>query len=736
MHQPSSWTGSVVFAFAAAGAAAQVTSAPHEAPPATPRADLTVGRYHPQELSRVEQRQRSVSAALGAYTGPVGVLRRTGTDSCDMLIDDFESGSATGWATYTNLLHQIAQASVQNGRYVLERPAGGDLNPWNWFGSVWTASHADPATFYDGIMRLTFRVTHPGTTFLVFGRWFDAQFVIQPSWDGTYYMLINPQGDGLFNYAGLAYAPFDLQIGVDYKMEARHIGPDLSMKVWRVSDPEPAQPQIHATDPHWGDPYLKFGDLGVEIDGFFQNGARGVEVDDITFCSQPVADPPPVDPNSIPVSGIPVPRLAVIDDLTRRYMAITGAQSIVHSYMKDGKVQFHRAYGWADEAHTRPLQPDAMMRLASISKPFCAAAIRQLAEDHLLKMSDHPFNLGQRGGGILDIQPFPSLGDPRYADMTLQDLIEHRSGWDRGAYGDIFWCDFAAARAMGLPMPISRRDRLRFLLSQPLQYNPGDPGLVDPYSNTAYEVLGLIVEQVSGMPYEQYIRLKVLPKIGVAQSETEIGRSFPQDFNPREPFYDPTSFSPNVFDEHGPWVRLPYGGWNEESYPSVASRIASNVALMGLANHRYLFGEHAGEELPEHLPRDFYDFHNGSFPGTDTDLLHINYPGGNVVASIIVNHTANFNAELSIQPGAAFYQDYLLQGWNNWPSRKSGDMNCDGVVDANDIAPFFLAVQDINAYAAAYPDCSGFNGDMNGDLKVDAADIELFLRCVSHGGCP
>jgi hypothetical protein len=145
----------------------------------------------------------------------------------------------------------------------------------------------------------------------------------------------------MFDYDG-AYAPFNIQIGVDYKAQVSFLGANLAMKVWRASDPEPAQPQVQRTAAFWTDPYLRQADIGVEIDSWWSSAARGAEVDDITFCSQPVTDPPPVDPNTIPVSGIPVPKLAIIDQLTRNYMAITGAQSIVHSYMVNGKVQFHR----------------------------------------------------------------------------------------------------------------------------------------------------------------------------------------------------------------------------------------------------------------------------------------------------------------------------------------------------------------------------------------------------------
>src|SRR5262249_21344528 len=147
-------------------------------------------------------------------------------------------------------------------------------------------------------------------------------------WNGSYYLII---GAGFFfdTYTALAYAPINLEIGADYRLEGRFVGPDLSMKVWRLDKPEPAQPQLHGTTPQWGDPYLKYSAIGVELDSFWSTGAHRVEVDDITFCSAHVDDPPTIDPQSIPVSGVPVPRLAILDDLTRNYMAITRTKSIV-----------------------------------------------------------------------------------------------------------------------------------------------------------------------------------------------------------------------------------------------------------------------------------------------------------------------------------------------------------------------------------------------------------------------
>ncbi|HRW53784.1 MAG TPA: hypothetical protein P5081_12940 [Phycisphaerae bacterium] len=59
-----------------------------------------------------------------------------------------------------------------------------------------------------------------------------------------------------------------------------------------------------------------------------------------------------------------------------------------------------------------------------------------------------------------------------------------------------------------------------------------------------------------------------------------------------------------------------------------------------------------------------------------------------------------------------------------------GDMNCDGVVDLNDIAPFTLALADPAAYASAFPNCDINNGDMSQDGLVDSQDIAGFIAAV------
>ena len=59
-----------------------------------------------------------------------------------------------------------------------------------------------------------------------------------------------------------------------------------------------------------------------------------------------------------------------------------------------------------------------------------------------------------------------------------------------------------------------------------------------------------------------------------------------------------------------------------------------------------------------------------------------------------------------------------------------GDMNCDGVVDGLDIAPFTLALTDRPAYSAAYPTCFLRRADVNIDASVDETDVSPFVALL------
>lgn len=61
---------------------------------------------------------------------------------------------------------------------------------------------------------------------------------------------------------------------------------------------------------------------------------------------------------------------------------------------------------------------------------------------------------------------------------------------------------------------------------------------------------------------------------------------------------------------------------------------------------------------------------------------------------------------------------------------ESGDLNCDGVLDVADVAPFVTALTDIDAYDAGFPSCTATHGDMNTDGALNAADVGAFVSAL------
>lgn len=71
--------------------------------------------------------------------------------------------------------------------------------------------------------------------------------------------------------------------------------------------------------------------------------------------------------------------------------------------------------------------------------------------------------------------------------------------------------------------------------------------------------------------------------------------------------------------------------------------------------------------------------------------------------------------------------------WGRLPAPLIGDMNCDGVFDMNDVAPFTIALVDAEAYGAAYPDCGISLADTNLDAAVDGGDLQSFVDLLLFG---
>jgi len=239
---------------------------------------------------------------------------------------------------------------------------------------------------------------------------------------------------------------------------------------------------------------------------------------------------------------------------------------------KDGRLVYARGYGYADLAAQQPVEPDALFRIASVSKPVTAAAVLKLVADGRLSLDAKAYAMRP------DLTPPPGTAsvDPRIYDVTVRQLLWHTGGWDRdGPDGfDPMFRPGLAAAAVGAPAPASAETVMRYMLGFPLDFAPGARFA---YSNFGYTILGRVVEAASGRPYEEYVRDAILRPAGATRMQ--IGRTLESGRLPGEVRYYDSATVPSVFPGGGT-VPLPYGGFYLEPMDAHGGWVASTVDLL------------------------------------------------------------------------------------------------------------------------------------------------------------
>ena len=249
-----------------------------------------------------------------------------------------------------------------------------------------------------------------------------------------------------------------------------------------------------------------------------------------------------------------------------------GALAVV----KDGRLVYARGYGWADRDWEIPVGPDSLFRIASISKPITAVAVLQLVEQGRLCLDEPAFPR-------LDLSPVLGEGatpDARLQSITVRQLLQHTGGWDRDqSYDPMFRCRIIAD-AVGVACPPGPEAVIRYMLGQPLDF---DPGTRYAYSNFGYCVLGRLIERASGLPYEEYVRRHVLAPLGITRMR--IGASLPEGRAEGEVcYYTPEAKeAESVFPGTAAEVPEPDGSFYLEAMDAHGGWIASAVDLARFA---------------------------------------------------------------------------------------------------------------------------------------------------------
>ncbi len=240
----------------------------------------------------------------------------------------------------------------------------------------------------------------------------------------------------------------------------------------------------------------------------------------------------PVPPRSVPAAaapaldlappeevGLSAAQLARIDDhLRRRYLEpekIAGCLTLV---ARGGRPAYLSALGLMDRERDRPMRPDTIFRIYSMTKPIASVALMQLYEHGHFQLDDpvHKFIPEWRG-----LQVFQGGNHPRFLTrpvdrpMTIRDLFTHQSGL---TYGFMERTNVDAAyRRLGIggpPVGGSLRQMIDQLSELPLEFSPGDAW---NYS-VATDVLAYLVEVLSGQRFDEYLQEHITAPLGMVDT--------------------------------------------------------------------------------------------------------------------------------------------------------------------------------------------------------------------------
>jgi len=185
------------------------------------------------------------------------------------------------------------------------------------------------------------------------------------------------------------------------------------------------------------------------------------------------------------------------DAYVAQVMQTFGVPGLSVAIVKDGKVLLAKGYGVRKMGEPAPVDTRTQFGIASNTKVFTATALALLVEEGKVEW-DAP---------VIRYLPWFAMYDPFVTrELTVRDLLVHRSGLGLGA-GDLLWWP---------PSSYDRKEvarRLRFIKPATSFRS------AYAYDNVLYLVAGEVIETVSGLSWEDFVRTRILQKIGMTSSD-------------------------------------------------------------------------------------------------------------------------------------------------------------------------------------------------------------------------
>ena len=248
-----------------------------------------------------------------------------------------------------------------------------------------------------------------------------------------------------------------------------------------------------------------------------------------------------------------IPELHALDRKVNAYLRKWQMKGASLAVTRGDSLVYAKGYGWADEENGVEMGPGNILRMASVSKLITAAGIMVLQDRGELNIKDTVF--GPRG--ILNDTTITKLiRDKSYYKITVEHLLRHQGGFRR----DPLFSSRDVMHQLSLDHAPTAEDFYMVVLNRRLKFAPGT---WQSYSNFGYLLLSKIIEEVSGMPYEEFMKKEVLEPAGCY--DMHIAGTYYEDRRDNEVRYYTHEGDGKYIEEYtdsGVMVERCYGGNN------------------------------------------------------------------------------------------------------------------------------------------------------------------------------
>ncbi|MEN8123268.1 MAG: serine hydrolase domain-containing protein [Bacteroidota bacterium] len=257
--------------------------------------------------------------------------------------------------------------------------------------------------------------------------------------------------------------------------------------------------------------------------------------------------------------GISKQRLELIGDMLEQSIEKNEIPGAVALVARNGKIVYHKAFGYADNEKGRKLKNDYIFRIASQTKAITSTAVMMLWETGKFRLDDpiSKYIPEFKNPQVLDTfneKDSTYTTKPADKEISIRHLLSHTSGIGYGMIDDdTFRKIYQKAGIIDAftTEPVTIEENIKKLAKLPLHFNPGEKY----HYSEGLDVLGYFIEIISGKPLDMFFKEHIFDPLGMKDTH----------------FYLPDSKTRRLVvvqtKKDGKWIKYPGSPYFDQDYP-------------------------------------------------------------------------------------------------------------------------------------------------------------------------